>query len=105
MAPPLTGKGLILMTTQLVALVLLCLMTGTAMAQQPKVTSLMSKDLTENPTTRSSADEFRRLIGAKGTSGGVENSFTGQQVRRPRSDNVPSAARLSVTLRTESRTY
>jgi quercetin dioxygenase-like cupin family protein len=24
-------------------------MTGTAMAQQPKVTSLMSKDLTENP--------------------------------------------------------
>src|SRR2546427_5565353 len=37
------------MTTRLVALVLLCLMTGTAMAQQPKVTSLMSKDLTENP--------------------------------------------------------
>jgi quercetin dioxygenase-like cupin family protein len=37
------------MTTKLVALVMLCLMTGTAMAQQPKVTSLMSKDLTENP--------------------------------------------------------
>ena len=37
------------MTIKLVALVLLCLMTGTAMAQQPKVTSLMSKDLTENP--------------------------------------------------------
>ena len=37
------------MTTRLVALVLLCLMTGTAMAQQPKVTSLMSKDLPENP--------------------------------------------------------
>jgi quercetin dioxygenase-like cupin family protein len=37
------------MTTKLVALVLLCLMTGTAMAQQPKATSLMSKDLTENP--------------------------------------------------------
>ena len=37
------------MTTKLVALVLLGLMTGTAMAQQPKVTSLMSKDLTENP--------------------------------------------------------
>jgi quercetin dioxygenase-like cupin family protein len=36
-------------TTKLVALVLLCLMTGTAMAQQPKITSLMSKDLTENP--------------------------------------------------------
>ncbi len=37
------------MTTKLVALVLLCLMTGTAMAQQAKVTSLMSKDLPENP--------------------------------------------------------
>jgi quercetin dioxygenase-like cupin family protein len=58
MAPPLSGKSLILqpgilpkrtkgtpMTTKLVALVLLCLMTGTAMAQQAKVTSLMSKDL------------------------------------------------------------
>ena len=37
------------MTTKLAALVLLCLMPGTAMAQQAKVTSLMSKDLTENP--------------------------------------------------------
>ena len=37
------------MTTKLVALVLLCLMTGTAMAQQAKVTSLMSKDLPEFP--------------------------------------------------------
>jgi quercetin dioxygenase-like cupin family protein len=37
------------MTIRLVALLLLCLMTGTAMAQQPKVTSLMSKDLPENP--------------------------------------------------------
>src|SRR5258705_13703780 len=37
------------MTTKLVALVLLCLMTGTAMAQQAPVTSLMSKDLPENP--------------------------------------------------------
>ena len=37
------------MTTKLVALVLLCLTSGTAMAQEPKVTSLMSKDLTENP--------------------------------------------------------
>jgi len=37
------------MTTKLVALVLLCLMSGTAMAQESKVTSLMSKDLTENP--------------------------------------------------------
>ena len=37
------------MTTKLVALVLLCLMSGTAMAQEPKVTPLMSKDLPENP--------------------------------------------------------
>lgn len=37
------------MTTKLIALVLLCLMTGTAMAQEPKVTSLMSKDVPENP--------------------------------------------------------
>ena len=37
------------MTIKLVALVLLCLMTGTAVAQEPKVTSLISKDLPENP--------------------------------------------------------
>ena len=37
------------MTIRLVALVLLCLMSGTAMAQEPKVTSLMSKDLPESP--------------------------------------------------------
>jgi quercetin dioxygenase-like cupin family protein len=37
------------MTSKLVALALLCLMTGTAMAEQAKVTSLMSKALTENP--------------------------------------------------------
>jgi quercetin dioxygenase-like cupin family protein len=37
------------MTIKLVALVVLCLMTGTAAAQEPKVTSLMSKDLAENP--------------------------------------------------------
>jgi len=37
------------MTTKLVALVLLCLITGTAMAQEPKVKSLMSKDLAESP--------------------------------------------------------
>ena len=37
------------MTTTLVTLALLCLMTGTAMAQQAKVTTLMSKDLPENP--------------------------------------------------------
>src|SRR5262245_36795851 len=35
------------MTTKLVALILLCLMTGTAVAQEPKVTPLMSKDLAE----------------------------------------------------------
>src|SRR5438477_3583463 len=46
MDPPLTRKT---MTTTLVALALLCLMTGTAMAQPPKVTSLMSKDLPEQP--------------------------------------------------------
>src|SRR4030095_383959 len=37
------------MTIKLVALVLLYLMTGTSMAQEPKVTSLMTKDLPENP--------------------------------------------------------
>ena len=37
------------MTTKLVALVPLCLMAGTAMAQEPKVTPLMSKDLAEYP--------------------------------------------------------
>ena len=37
------------MTIKLVALVLLCLMTGRAVAQEPKITSLMSKDLPENP--------------------------------------------------------
>jgi quercetin dioxygenase-like cupin family protein len=61
MAPPLTGSRLIrirqpkegamkaTMTTTLVALALLCLMTGTAMAQEPKVTPLMTKDLAEYP--------------------------------------------------------
>jgi quercetin dioxygenase-like cupin family protein len=37
------------MTTKLVGVVLLCLIAGTAMAQEAKVTSLMSKDLPENP--------------------------------------------------------
>ena len=37
------------MTTRLVALALLCLVTGTAMAQEAKVTTLMSKDLPESP--------------------------------------------------------
>lgn len=37
------------MRTTLVALVVLCLTSGTAMAQQAKVTSLMSKDLPDNP--------------------------------------------------------
>src|SRR5262249_33637910 len=38
-----------IMTTKLVALALLCVMTGTAMAQEPKVTPLMSKDLADYP--------------------------------------------------------
>jgi quercetin dioxygenase-like cupin family protein len=37
------------MTTKLVALILFCFMTGTAMAQEPKVTALMSKDLADYP--------------------------------------------------------
>src|SRR5262245_20341856 len=37
------------MTSTLATLLLLCVMTGTAMAQQAKVTSLMSKDLPESP--------------------------------------------------------
>ena len=37
------------MTAKLVALILLCLVSGTAMAQGHKVTSLMSKDLAESP--------------------------------------------------------
>jgi quercetin dioxygenase-like cupin family protein len=37
------------MMTRLVGLVLLCLTTGTAMAQPPKVTELISKDLPESP--------------------------------------------------------
>jgi quercetin dioxygenase-like cupin family protein len=37
------------MTIRLIALVLLFVMSGTAMAQEPKVTALMSKDLPENP--------------------------------------------------------
>jgi quercetin dioxygenase-like cupin family protein len=37
------------MTTKLFAPVLLCFMTGAAMAQEAKVTSLMSKELADNP--------------------------------------------------------
>jgi quercetin dioxygenase-like cupin family protein len=37
------------MRIKLVALAFLCLTTGTAVAQQPKVTTLMSKDIPENP--------------------------------------------------------
>jgi len=37
------------MTIRLVALALLCLITGIAFAQEPKVTPLMSKDLPESP--------------------------------------------------------
>lgn len=38
------------MTSKLIALALLCLMTGTAMAEEPKVAPLMSKDLAEDPS-------------------------------------------------------
>ena len=37
------------MTAKFVAVILLCLVTSTAMAQEAKVTSLMSKALAENP--------------------------------------------------------
>ncbi|HYV89225.1 MAG TPA: cupin domain-containing protein [Candidatus Polarisedimenticolia bacterium] len=37
------------MTAKLVAAVLLCLIAGTAMAEEPKVTPLMSKDLAGDP--------------------------------------------------------
>ena len=37
------------MTTRLVAFALLCLMSGTAMAEEPKVTPLMTKDLADQP--------------------------------------------------------
>jgi quercetin dioxygenase-like cupin family protein len=37
------------MTIKLAALALLCLTAGTAVAQEPKVTPLMSKDLAESP--------------------------------------------------------
>ena len=37
------------MTIKLVALVFLCFMIGTAVAEEPKITSLMSKDLPEDP--------------------------------------------------------
>ncbi|HEY7532525.1 MAG TPA: hypothetical protein VH681_07030 [Nitrospiraceae bacterium] len=40
------------MTTKLVALVLLCLMSGTAMAQEPKVALVMSKDLRRIPARK-----------------------------------------------------
>jgi quercetin dioxygenase-like cupin family protein len=69
MAPPLKGSSLILyrrfgqsvtsgtrttmkeatMKIKLAALAFLYLMTGTAVAEEPKVTVLMSKDLPENP--------------------------------------------------------
>ena len=40
------------MTNKLAALALLCLMTGIAAAQEPKVTPLMSKDLRRVPAGR-----------------------------------------------------
>ena len=38
-----------MLTKKIIRVVLLSLIAGTLMAQEPKVTSLMSKDLTENP--------------------------------------------------------
>jgi quercetin dioxygenase-like cupin family protein len=62
MAPPLKGSSLIpqrarpgqrrkeaTMRIKLAALAFLCLMTGTAMAEGPKVTLLTAKDLPESP--------------------------------------------------------
>ena len=40
------------MTIKLAALAFLCLMTGTAVAQEPKVTLLMSKDIPESPARK-----------------------------------------------------
>jgi len=40
------------MSTKLFALVLLCLTTGAAMAQQPNITSLMSKELRRIPARK-----------------------------------------------------
>ena len=63
------------MTTKLVALVLLCLMTGTAMAQEPKITSPMSKDLPERTSTDQLNTEIGRL-GVEGTSPPWHNPYT-----------------------------
>ena len=72
------------MTIKLVALVVLCLMTGTAVAQEPKVTSLMSKDLPENPGA------VAELVGIEGgvVSGVINLESSGVEASdwRPRHD-------------------
>jgi quercetin dioxygenase-like cupin family protein len=49
MVPRAKNERLIMLTKKIILAVLLSLIAGTLMAQEPKVTSLMSKDLTENP--------------------------------------------------------
>src|SRR5580765_3558677 len=49
MVPRTKNWRLIMQRKKIIMVVLLSLMAGTLMAQEPKVTSLMSKDLTENP--------------------------------------------------------
>ena len=51
------------MTIRLSALVLLCVMSGTAIAQEPKVTALMSKDLPENPGREALMSHSRACAG------------------------------------------
>jgi quercetin dioxygenase-like cupin family protein len=49
MVPRAKNERLIMLRKKIILVVLLSLIAGTLMAQEPKVTSLMSKDLTENP--------------------------------------------------------
>jgi quercetin dioxygenase-like cupin family protein len=49
MVPRVKNERSIMLRKKILMVVLLFLMAGTLMAQEPKVTSLMSKDLTENP--------------------------------------------------------
>jgi quercetin dioxygenase-like cupin family protein len=49
MVPRAKNERSIMLRKKILMVVLLFLMAGTLMAQEPKVTSLMSKDLTENP--------------------------------------------------------
>jgi quercetin dioxygenase-like cupin family protein len=49
MVPPVKNERSNMLRKKIIMVVLLFLMAGTVMAQEAKVTSLMSKDLTENP--------------------------------------------------------